>query len=138
MNFIMESIISEQREFAYPCIEVERKEGLFRKLTPKRVDRIVRNASRNIGNYLSMYNREVEIEFERRGSFKKEYVWAARIRTRDGIVKGFVANTILQKIKIDNFNSYYSAISATIYFKSNKEEDRAEYDGLSRIIGRVY
>jgi len=134
----MKPIVNEQIEFAYPCIDVERKEGSFRKLTPKRVDRIVKFLGRNIENYLSTYNREVEIEFERRGSFKKEYVWAARIRTKDGIVKGFVVNKLLQNRKINNFNSYYSVMSTTIYFKSNRKEDKIEYDGLSRIIRESY
>ncbi len=138
MNFIMELDINEQIEFTYPCINAERKERFFRKLTPKRVDRIVKNMSRNIEDYLSMYNREVKIEFEGRGSSNKEYVWAARITTKDGIVKGFVANTLLQNGKINNFYSYYSAISATIDFKSNRKEDKIEYEGLSRIIRKGY
>lgn len=138
MNFIMESDINEQKEFAYPCINVKRKERFFRKFTPRRVDGIVRNASRNIADYLSRYNREVEIEFKKRKCFNEEYVFAARITTKDGIVKGFIANTLLQNGKIDNFYSYYSAISTTIDFKSNREEDKIEYDGLSRIIRKSY
>ena len=83
----MNSNINEKSEAPYSSISAERREGLFRKFTPKRVDGIVKNMSRNIEDYLSRYNREVEIEFEKRASFNGEYVWAARVRTKDGVIK---------------------------------------------------